>query len=212
MTFVFCSLDANAQRRRNTRVSPLSSEATTPILPSDSLALDSLALDSLTTDSLVVDSVPQRKESITAPVDFEASDSIVFTQNGFAHLYGEGKVTYEQINLAADVITMNIDSTTVFAYGREDSLGVVKGKPVFTEGETPYETNQIRYNFNSKKGIISNIVTQQGEGYVIGNNAKKGANDEIYLKQGIYTTCENHDHPHFYMQMTYAKVRPKKMW
>ena len=140
MTFVFCSLDANAQRRRNTRVSPLSSEATTPILPSDSLALDSLALDSLTTDSLVVDSVPQRKESITAPVDFEASDSIVFTQNGFAHLYGEGKVTYEQINLAADVITMNIDSTTVFAYGREDSLGVVKGKPVFTEGETPYET------------------------------------------------------------------------
>lgn len=210
VTFVFCSLDASAQRRRNTRVSPLSSEAATQTLPSDSLAIDSLELDSMVTDSLAVDSVPSRKESITAPVDFEAADSIVFTQNGFAHLYGEGKVTYEQINLAADVISMNIDSTTVYAYGREDSLGVVQGKPVFTEGETPYETNQIRYNFTSKKGIISNIVTQQGEGYVIGNNAKKGANDEIYLKQGIYTTCENHDHPHFYMQMTYAKVRPKK--
>ena len=159
---------------------------------------------------MATDSVPKRQETITAPVDFEATDSIVFTQNGFAHLYGEGQVSYEQIKLTADVITMNIDSTTVFAYGREDSLGTVKGKPVFTEGETPYETNQIRYNFNSKKGIISNIVTQQGEGYVIGNNAKKGANDEIYLKQGIYTTCDNHDHPHFYMQMTYAKVRPKK--
>ena len=200
LALVFCALDASAQRRRNTRVAPLTEDATIRTLPIDSISSDSLALDS----------VPQRQETITAPVDFEASDSIVFTQNGFAHLYGESKVTYEQINLAADVISMNIDSTTVFAYGREDSLGTVKGKPVFTEGDTPYETNQIRYNFNSKKGVISNIVTQQGEGYVIGNNAKKGANDEIYLKQGIYTTCDNHEHPHFYLQMTYAKVRPKK--
>lgn len=212
------SLDTSAQRRRNARVAPRNAETVAQTsdflsldsLVSDSLMIDSLALDSIATNSLATDSVPKRQEIITAPVDFEATDSIVFTQNGFAHLYGEGQVSYEQIKLTADVITMNIDSTTVFAYGREDSLGTVKGKPVFTEGETPYETNQIRYNFNSKKGIISNIVTQQGEGYVIGNNAKKGANDEIYLKQGIYTTCDNHDHPHFYMQMTYAKVRPKK--
>ena len=210
LTLVFCSLDASAQRRRNTRVSPLTNGETAAVLPPDSLATDSLALDSLSTNTAALDSVPKRQETITAPVDFEASDSIVFTQNGFAHLYGESKVTYEQINLAADVISMNIDSTTVFAYGREDSLGTVKGTPVFTEGDTPYETKEIRYNFNSKRGIISNIVTQQGEGYVIGNNAKKGANDEIYLKQGIYTTCDNHEHPHFYMQMTYAKVRPKK--
>ena len=205
VALVSYSLDASAQRRRNTRVSPIATDSLATVMPSSSLALDSLA-----TDSLATDTVPKRQETITAPVDFEATDSIVFTQNGFAHLFGESKVTYEQIKLEADVISMNIDSTTVFAYGREDSLGSVKGKPVFTEGDTPYETNQIRYNFNSKKGVISNIVTQQGEGYVIGNNAKKGANDEIYLKQGIYTTCDNHDHPHFYMQMTYAKVRPKK--
>lgn len=70
--------------------------------------------------------------------------------------------------------------------------------------------SSIRYNFKSKKGLISNVVSQQGEGYVTGNNAKKGMNDELYMKSGRYTTCDNHDHPHFYMQMTYAKVRPKK--
>ena len=43
-----------------------------------------------------------------------------------------------------------------------------------------------------------------------GNNAKKGNNDELYMRSGRYTTCDHHDHPHFYMQMTYAKVRPKK--
>ena len=89
-------------------------------------------------------------------------------------------------------------------------MGVEKGKPVFKDGETPYETKAIRYNFKSKKGFINNVVTQQGEGYVVGNNAKKGANDELFMENGRYTTCDHHDHPHFYMQLTKAKVRPKK--
>lgn len=178
--------------------------------------------ESLQTDSLrgnqprrgMRDSVPsdtaRQKQPLDAPVTYEATDSIVFTREGYAHLYGQGKVNYQQIELAADVITMNMDSSTVYAHGVEDSAGVKKGTPVFKDGDTPYETNTIRYNFKSKRGLISNVVSQQGEGYVTGNNAKKGANDELYMKDGKYTTCDKHEHPHFYMQMTYAKVRPKK--
>ena len=145
-----------------------------------------------------------------APVAYEASDSIVFTQGGFAHLYGDGKVSYPGADLEAAIISMDMDNSTVFARGVTDSLDAVKGRPVFKDGDTSYETDTIRYNFKSKKGIISNVVSQQGEGYVTGNNAKKGAGDELYMKSGRYTTCDHHDHPHFYMQMTYAKVRPKK--
>lgn len=173
---------------------------------------DSLSADSLMSDSLQMDTVPKKKDGLDAPVTYEANDSIVFTQDGYAHLYGDGKVNYpyQHIELTAEVITMNLDSSTVYAHGVEDSLGVMQGLPVFKDGETPYETNTIRYNFKSKKGLISNVVSQQGEGYVTGNNAKKGAGDELYMKKGRYTTCDNHEHPHFYMQMTYAKVRPKK--
>lgn len=168
--------------------------------------------DTTLQDSLSTDTVSKKKEGLDAPVSYEANDSIVFTQNGYAHLFGDGKVNYpsQRIELNADVITMNMDSSTVYAHGTEDSLGTVKGKPVFKEGEDQYETNNIHYNFKSKRGLISNIVTQQGEGYVTGNNAKKGSNDEIYLRRGRYTTCDQHEHPHFYMQMSYAKVRPKK--
>lgn len=70
----------------------------------------------------------------------------------------------------------------------------------------------MRYNFKSKKGFINNIVTQQGEGYVTSEESKKGANDELYLRHGRYTTCDNHEHPHFYLKLSMAKVRPKKMW
>ena len=202
--------EALSQRRRG-KIAPTRKRAESSVLKGDSLPVDSLNTDSLAPDSVPA---PKKKDGLDAPVTYEATDSIVFTQNGFAHLYGQGKVVYQQgskpIELTADVITMNMDSSTVYAHGVEDSLGTLQGTPVFKDGEIPYETNTIRYNFKSKKGIISNVVSQQGEGYVTGNNAKKGLNDELYMKSGRYTTCDNHEHPHFYMQMTYAKVRPKK--
>ncbi len=172
-------------------------------------AMASLPNDTLR-QSQQPDTLPRKREALEAPVTYEANDSILFTQAGWGHLYGQGKVNYQQIELTADVISMNMDSSTVTAHGVEDSLGTIKGRPVFKDGETPYETNTIRYNFKSGKGIISNVVSQQGEGYVTGNNAKKGENDELYMRSGRYTTCDHHEHPHFYMQMTYAKVRPKK--
>lgn len=191
-------------QRRGRRVLPPPGEQRDSLQRTDTLPNDSLHADSV--------AVAPKKNGLDAPVSYEATDSLVFTQGGYAHLYGDGKVNYphENIELTAAVITMNMDSSTVFAHGVEDSLGVMQGTPVFKDGETPYETNTIRYNFKSKKGIISNVVSQQGEGYVTGNNAKKGSGDELYMKDGRYTTCDHHDHPHFYMQMTYAKVRPKK--
>ncbi|KAA6345128.1 LPS-assembly protein LptD [termite gut metagenome] len=169
---------------------------------------DTLRSDTLITDSLT--SAPAKKQPLNAPVIYEANDSIVFTKDGYAHLYGQGKVNYEQIELTAEIITMNMDSSTVFARGVSDSLSIEKGTPIFKDTDTPYETKTIRYNFRSKKGIISNLITQQGEGYVTGNNAKKGADDEIYMIDGKYTTCDNHEHPHFYLNLSRAKVRPKK--
>jgi len=187
--------EAQAQRRRVGNVPPPVSRDTTLVR----------------TDTIAVDTVVKKKDKLEAPVTYEANDSVTFTQSGFAHLYGQGKINYQKIELSADVITMNMDSSTVFAHGKLDSTGVATGGiPVFKEGETTYETQTIRYNFNSRKGIIANIESQQGEGYVIGNNAKKGSGDEIYLKDGRYTTCDNHEHPHFYLQLTYAKVKPKK--
>ncbi|WP_455593269.1 putative LPS assembly protein LptD [Bacteroides sp.] len=178
-------------------------------MPPVALRNDSLKADTTKTDSLTL-TPAKKKQPLDAPVVYSANDSIVFTEGGYAHLYGDGKVNYEKIELGAQIITMNMDSSTVFARGVTDSLGVEKGKPVFKDGETPYETKAIRYNFKSKKGFINNVVTQQGEGYVVGDNAKKGANDELFMEHGRYTTCDHHDHPHFYMQLTRAKVRPKK--
>lgn len=187
-------------------------------VPRDSLQV-SMPNDSIAAfnDTIKKDSVPdtallpvKKKQPLDAPVIYEANDSIIFTGDGYAHLYGSGKVNYENIELTSEIISMNLDSSTVYARGVEDTLGILSGSPIFKDGETPYETKAIRYNFKSKRGLISNVVTQQGEGYVVGHNAKKGANDDLFMVNGRYTTCDRHDHPHFYMQLTRAKVRPKR--
>ena len=167
--------------------------------------------DISTRDSVKTDSVGvKKKDGIRAPITYEATDSIVLTGDGIARLYGSGKVNYEKIELTAEIISVNMDSSTVHAYGVPDSLGIKQGTPVFKDGETPYEAEAIRYNLTTKKAFVYNIVNQQGEGYVTGKEAKKGPNDDIFMENAKYTTCDHHDHPHFYLQLTKAKVKPKK--
>ena len=169
------------------------------------------SIDYVVQDSVATDSA--KKESsgdvLDAPVKYIANDSMVWSRGGNAYLYGSGQVNYDKIELTADVISMNMDSSVVHAVGRADSLGQMIGQPIFKDGGTPYETNRISYNFKSKKGKINNVYTQQGDGFMLGKDAKKDSNNVIYIQNGKYTTCDA-DHPHFYVALTRAKTRPKK--
>ena len=178
-----------------------------PLSTTDSL---SLLQDSLQTDSVSIDSIkPEKKDAIDAPVFYECTDSMVWASDGNAHLYGNGKVKYDKIELTANIISMNMDSSVVHATGRADTTGVVTGLPIFMDGGTPYESDRMSYNFKTKKGFINNVYTQQGDGYLMGGKAKKDSSNVFYSQDGMYTTCDA-EHPHFYIKLTRAKVRPKK--
>jgi hypothetical protein len=176
------------------------------LLPTDSLSV--LATDSLATAP--EDSVPPKKTGLDAPVYYQAKDSIVMTAGNWAYLFGEGNVKYQNIELDAELIEMNMDSSLVNATFGLDSAGLEFGYPLFKEGEQQYESKTMRYNFHSKKGYITDVITQQGEGFVTAGRTKKMPNDALNMAPGRYTTCDEHDHPHFYIHMTKAKVRPHK--
>lgn len=164
------------------------------------------------TDSTVLasDSIPEKQTGLDAPVAYQAKDSIVMTAGNWAYLYGESDVKYQQIGLQAEVIEMNMDSSLVFAKFGLDSIGDEFGYPLFKDGDQEYESKTMRYNFATRKGYITDVITQQGEGYVTAGRTKKMDDDVLNMVGGKYTTCDEHDHPHFYIQMTKAKVRPKK--
>ena len=174
-----------------------------PVLLNDSTAIDSVAV----ADSLSAKEPP--KDAIDAPVYYECTDSMVWSRTGNAYLYGAGKVTYDKIELTANIIKLNMDSSVVHASGSIDTTGMVSGLPVFMDGGTPYESDNMSYNFKTKKGFINNVYTQQGDGFIMGGKAKKDSVGVFYSKDGMYTTCDA-EHPHFYVRLTRAKVRPKK--
>jgi lipopolysaccharide assembly outer membrane protein LptD (OstA) len=103
-----------------------------------------------------------------------------------------------------------MDSSTVYAHGKIDSLGKKIGEPVFSEDKTDYNSRELTYNLKTKKGYIRQAVTKQGEGIVISDKTKKMDNDILCLSGGKYTTCDNTDHPDFYLDITRGKLRPGK--
>ncbi len=176
-----------------------------PLLSAYTSAVSAMCADTLSTDSSNV----KKKDPIEAPVYYECTDSMVWSRGGNAYLYGNGNVKYDKIELSASIISMNMDSSVVHATGRMDSTGVTTGLPIFMDGGTPYESDRMTYNFKTRKGFINNVYTQQGDGFLMGGKAKKDSSDVFYSQDGMYTTCDA-EHPHFYVRLTRAKVRPKK--
>ncbi len=159
---------------------------------------------------LLVQAGKNESPAITNDVQYSAKDSIVMTGSKIAELYGDAEVYYGNISLKAAYIRMRLDSNTIYAKGVIDSTGTMQGKPKFKEGNEEYEAKEMRYNFKTKKGIISGTVTQQGEGYVTAKRTKKVSDDEFCLQGGKYTTCDNHENPHFYLALTKAKLKQGK--
>jgi len=184
----------------------------------DVVARDSVSLNNDSLDSVgMADSIkPEKQRFVMKRVDldhvvnFSAKDSIVLYGKNRAHMYGGSKLLYGDIDLSASQIQMDMDSSQVHALGVLDSVGELTEKPVFKDASGDYESREMSYNFKTKRGYIQDVITEQGEGFLTGGVAKKMENDEFYMKNGRYTTCDNHDHPHFYFQLTKGKVKPKK--
>ena len=151
----------------------------------------------------------QKKQAIDARIEYTSADSMVIMGNGIAHIYGDGDLRYKSMELTAEYIRVDMDSSTLYAQGILDTIdNEWIGKPVFSEGEESYETDEIIYNLKTQKGFIVNAITEQGDGYVVAGKTKKVDDDVLMMAAGKYTTCDQHDHPHFYIHMTKAKVKP----
>ena len=152
----------------------------------------------------------QKKNALEAPVVYEAKDSITFfMKEKNAFLYGDANVKYQKIDLKSENIKMNMDSSIVHAVGALDTLGNKFGEPIFKDGGDEYKMETLSYNFKTKKAFISNIYTEQEEGFITAQEAKKGDDGAYYTRRGTYTTCDE-EHPHFYIAMSRMKVRPGK--
>ena len=147
-------------------------------------------------------------------IDYNADDSVRFSiQEKKVYLYGNGFVKYLTTELRADYIELDMDKKLAMATGVPDSVGKLKGTPKFKDGGQEFESTELHYNFDTKKGYVTEIITQEGEGYIQGKTTKKMSDSVYCVKHGMYTTCDEHDHPHFGLNMSKAKmIKDKKIF
>ena len=153
---------------------------------------------------------PATKESfIDDKIERSCNDSTVQDfKNNKVYYYGDAKVVYEDITIEAAFIEFDFDKRTVFAKGLHDSTGKLYGSPIFLEGDKKYLSEEMRFNFETKKGIITKVFTEDAMGYIHGSKIKKMDDNSINIKSGSFTTCSNQEHPHFEFYFGKAKVIP----
>jgi hypothetical protein len=171
--------------------------------------VDTLSLESDTISSDTVEAKPSVGD-IETTILYDAKDSIKMdVVNQIFRLYGEAVIVYGQIELSAAEIEINYITKLIRAKGRTDSLGNVEGKPVFKDGGDVFYTDDMTYNFDTRKAIINGVVTEQQEANIRGEKVYKNERDELFINKAIYTTC-NKPEPHFHIQANKIKMIPNK--
>lgn len=178
-----------------------------PEIPDSLRAIqDSLArVDSIA----AADSVSMlKKSSLDAPAFTAAKDSIIEDfSNGQRKIYyyGDVSVEYGNMKLTADYMEYDLNTSTLFARGTKDTTGVITGQPVMEQGGKSYTMEEVRYNFDTQKARIKNMVTQEQEGILHGKNIKMMPDRSINITKGRYTVCDCEE-PHYYLHLSAAKV------
>jgi lipopolysaccharide assembly outer membrane protein LptD (OstA) len=177
------------------------------------------------TGKIVSDTISVKKEiiitdtisKVTRPVSANAIDArITYNAKGYIkkdllnkkiYAVDAAEVNYGDINLKADSIVLEMETGLVYAYGRKDSTGAVKGSPVFKDGEDVINVKELIYNFKTEKAIIYNLTTKQ-EGMILhSTTAKRQADGNLDLSKSKSTTCDA-ENPHFYISLNKARVYP----
>ncbi len=178
--------------------------AQTPLQMQDSVNVSN---DTIPADTATLQD-ETRMNTLEDPVEYSAKDSVVYSLGRkMVYLYGEAKVNYQDIEVKAAHIEFDMEKNTMLAKGIEDSVGKVTGQPEFTQGSENFSASLLQYNFNTQKGLIREIFTEQEGGYLHSDKTKRHETGEIHLKGGKYTTCDR-PHPHYYITLTKAKNIP----
>jgi hypothetical protein len=192
-----------APQRKN---APLPANRTDTLPP----AADTSGTDSLRTK---VDTFQVRlsRDSIDAPVTFQAEDSMILDIPAQKiYIYNKAQVAYKDIKLEAAVIQLDQPSQILTAYPVKDSAGMPEGVPAFTQGESAFTSDTIRYNFKTQRGLTIGTYTQEGEMFIYGEKVKRIDPQTFFAQKARFTSC-NYDTPHFAFRARRVKFISEKL-
>ncbi len=139
---------------------------------------------------------------------YTARDSLVYNiGERTMELWGKASVRYEDMKLDAPKILVDYNTSVFDAFAAKDSLGELTELPVFTDKDGGFEAEHMKYNYATRKGRTVNVSSEIEEGYYTGTNVKRLGTGELYIRDGMYTTCPKED-PDFWFYGRDMKIIP----
>jgi lipopolysaccharide assembly outer membrane protein LptD (OstA) len=177
----------------------------------DSIATQLLMIPAIESDSSKTDTIRKKKSVLEGIVKRKALDyERIDQKKKLVTLYNQAELYYLDVELKAGIIVMDYAKNEVYAGRIKDSAGTYTQRPVFKQGSSVVEPDSIRFNFKTKKVLIWNSRSKQGELNFIAEKAKK-ENDSVYFMENLkFTTAEDIDNPEYYFLARTAKFVPKK--
>lgn len=168
-----------------------------------SLAQDTtLTIRQTTQDTLIT----RKKGDLDTLVNTKAQDSIVYKKkDNLLKLYGNAELSFRKQKLTSHYIELDLQKALLYAHSKIDSNQKITNFPIFNDKGEEIFGKTIRYNFRTQQGVIDLGETKMSEGFYFGNKIKKISENELYVQDGCYTTCD-HPHPHYYFGSPKMKV------
>jgi lipopolysaccharide assembly outer membrane protein LptD (OstA) len=162
-------------------------------------------------DSTKKDSVKPKKAFLDGKVRYKAEQYVKIDQKKKQiTLYDQAELYYEDVELKSGKIIMDYEKNEVYAGRLKDSTGAYTQYPNFKQGANVVEPDSIRFNFKTKKALIWNSRSDQGE-FKIKAAVTKKENDSVYFLKGArFTTSKDVDNPEYYFQTNKVKFIPGK--
>jgi lipopolysaccharide assembly outer membrane protein LptD (OstA) len=162
-------------------------------------------------DTIKNDSVKKKKPLLDGKIRYKSKKYAKINQKKKQiTLYDEAEVYYKDIELKSGIIVIDYEKDEVYAGKIKDSVGGPIQYPVFKQGQNIVEPDSIRFNFKTKKALIFNSRTEQGEFRIKGEITKR-ENDSVYfIKNARFTTSKNLDDPEYYFLARKIKLVPGK--
>lgn len=191
--------------------SPLKKTIIKPVTKPTTTAVEKNKPNPLVTDSIKKDSAKTKKAFLDGKVKYKAKEFTKIDQKKKnILLYDTAELYYQDVELKSGIILLDYEKDEVYAGRIKDSTGKYTQFPNFKQGANVVEPDSIRFNFKTKKAIIWNSRSDQGE-FKIKAALTKKENDSVYFLKGArFTTSKDVDNPEYYFQTNKVKFVPGK--
>lgn len=191
--------------------SPLKKTIIKPVTKPTTTAVEKNKPNPIVTDSIKKDSAKTKKVFLDGKVKYKAKEFTKIDQKKKnILLYDTAELYYQDVELKSGIILLDYEKDEVYAGRIKDSTGKYTQFPNFKQGANVVEPDSIRFNFKTKKAIIWNSRSDQGE-FKIKAALTKKENDSVYFLKGArFTTSKDVDNPEYYFQTNKVKFVPGK--